>query len=133
MEAIKEVIFVIQLLQSIKIWVKLPVMVKVANVAAILMAWNIAATSHIKHVDNWYKNVNKYVEDWIVKILFVKSTKNDSNILTMHVGGDLHRKHSKKMIHEGLNEEQDSEIFEDKRMGVRDDIHHQILSPEMFL
>ena len=52
-EAVKEVMFVIQLLGSMKILVKYHVMVRVDNVGAIFMARNINTTCHTKHVDIW--------------------------------------------------------------------------------
>ena len=70
-EAVKEVMFVVQLLRSMKIAVKYSVMVKVDNVGAIFMASNITITCHTKHVDIRYKYVNEYVEDRVVKIVFV--------------------------------------------------------------
>ena len=53
-----------------KILVTYPVMVRVNNVGVIFMASNITNTCHTKHVDIWYKYVNKYVEDGAVKIIF---------------------------------------------------------------
>ena len=38
---------------------------------AIFMASNITTTCHMKHVDIRYKYVNEYVEDGVVKIVFV--------------------------------------------------------------
>ena len=56
-------IFIIQLLGSIKILVKYPVMGRVDNVDAIFMASNITTTSHTKHMDIRYKYIKEYVED----------------------------------------------------------------------
>ena len=97
-KAVKEVIFVVQLLRSMQIVVKYPVMVRVDNVGAIFMASNVTTTCHTKHVDLWYKYVNEYVKDGIVKIISVKSADNDSNILTKNLSADLHEKHAKKMV-----------------------------------
>ena len=83
-EAVKEVMFVAQLLESIQISIEYSVMVRVDNVSAIFMASNIMTISHTKHVDIWYKYVNEYVEDGIVKIIFLKSADNGSNILTKY-------------------------------------------------
>ena len=99
-ESIKEVMFVIQLLRSMKILVKCPVTVRVDNEGAISMASNIFTTCHTKHVDIRYKNVNEYVKDRIVKIIFVKSADNDSDILTKNLSDKLHEKHSEKMVGE---------------------------------
>ena len=54
-EAVKEVMFVIQLSGSMKIPVKYPVTVRVDNVCAIFMAISITNTSCTKHVDIRYK------------------------------------------------------------------------------
>ena len=97
-KAVKEVMFFEQLLESMQIVVKHPITVRVDNVGTIFMASNIMTTSHTKHVDIWYKYVNEYVEDGIVKIIFVKSTDNDSNILTKNLSTELHEKHARKMV-----------------------------------
>ena len=43
------------------------------------------------------------MEDRVVKIIFVKSAENDSNILTKNTSVELLEKHSKKMIAERPN------------------------------
>ena len=101
-EAGKEVICVIQLLGSMMISVMYPVMVRVKNIGAIFMASNITTKLHTKHMDIKYNCVNEYVQDRVIKIVFVKSAENDSNILTKNLSADLHEKHSKKMIGEKL-------------------------------
>ena len=45
------------------------------------MARNTMATSCAKHKNIRYKYVNEYVEDTIVKIVSVKSSGTDSNII----------------------------------------------------
>ena len=90
--------FVAQLLESMQIVVKYPVMIRVDNVGAIFMAINITTSNRTKHVDIRYKYANKYVEDGTVKIIFIKSADNDSNILTKNLSAELHDKHSRKMV-----------------------------------
>lgn len=97
-EAVKEIMFVVQLLESMKIKVKLPVTVRVDNVGAIFMSKNISTSSRTKHVDIRTKYVNEYVEDGIIKIIFVQSSDNDSDIMTKNVSGDLLEKHVEKLI-----------------------------------
>ena len=53
--------------------------------------------NHTKHVDIRYKYVNEYLEDGTVKIIFVKSAENDSDILTKNLSAELHNKHSRNM------------------------------------
>ena len=91
-EAVKEVIFVTQLLGSMKISVKLLVMVRVDNGGAIFMASNI---------NNKY--VNEYVKERVIEISFVKFTENNSNILTKTFD-ELQEKHSKKLVDKKLDD-----------------------------
>ena len=73
-------------------------MVIVDNVRAIFMASNVTIMSHNKHIDIRHKYMNEYVEDRVMKIIFVKCAENDSNILTKNLSTVFHEKHSKKMI-----------------------------------
>ena len=50
------------------------------------MGGNVIATSHTKHMDIRYKYVNEYRKDSIVKIVFLQSAENDSNVLTKNAG-----------------------------------------------
>ena len=63
LEAVKIVMFMIQLLRRMKITAKLPVMVRVDIVGGIFMVSKIATMLCTKCVDIKYKYVNKYVED----------------------------------------------------------------------
>ena len=57
-EAMKVVLFVLQLLGSMKISVKHPVMVRIDNVGAIFKTHNITNTTCIKYMDIRYKYIN---------------------------------------------------------------------------
>ncbi len=79
-EATKEIIFVLQLLESLGIKVNLPIMVSVDNTGAIFMSKNVNTTSGTRHIDMRTKYVNQYCEDGIIKIIFVESANNDADI-----------------------------------------------------
>ena len=86
----------VQLMGNMKIVIKYPVTVRVDNIGAIFMASNITTTWHSKHVDIRYKYVNEYVDNGVVKIVFVKSAENDSNFLTKYLSAELHEKHLRR-------------------------------------
>jgi hypothetical protein len=90
--------FVLQLLKSMHIQVELPITVRVDNIGAIRMSQNVNTSSRTKNVDIPTKYVNEYFEDGVLKIIFVKSADNDSDIMTKNLGGDLHSKRSNKLI-----------------------------------
>ena len=92
-EDVKEVMFVIQLLESMKILVEYPVIVRVDNIGAIFMESNIMTGSCTEHMGIRYKCINEYVEDGIIKIIFVKSSDNESGILTKNLSAELCEKH----------------------------------------
>ena len=66
--------FMIQLIRSMKISVKLPVKLRVDNVGAMFMASNITVTCCINHENIMYKKVNEYVVDGMLMI-FITSAK----------------------------------------------------------
>jgi hypothetical protein len=72
--------------------IKIPIIVRVDNVGAIYMS-NNSSTFRTKHVDVCYHFVQEFVEDGIVKIIFVKSAENKADIFTKNVQEELMKKH----------------------------------------
>ena len=68
-------------------------MVRVDNIGAIFLASNNTTKSCAKHVDIRYKYMNEYVEDGVVKIIFVKFAENDSKFLTKKLSAEMHENH----------------------------------------
>ncbi len=97
-EAVKEIKFVYQLLVMMGIPVKLPIIVHVDNVGAIFMSENVSVSQRTKHVDVRYRFVQEFVVDGFIKVVFVKSEDNDADLFTKNLGGELHGKHSSKMV-----------------------------------
>ena len=97
-EAVKEVMFVVQLLDSMGIKYQLPVTVRVDNIGAIFMSKNINTSSRTKHVDVRTKYVNEFCENGVIKIIFVSSSENISDIMSKNLSADLNAKHSDKLI-----------------------------------
>ncbi len=78
--------------------IKLPNIVCPDNVGTIFMSCNKKTTSRAKHVNICTKYMNEYCEDGKIKIIFVKSVDNDSNICTKNLCGDLFEKHFMKLV-----------------------------------
>ena len=78
------------------IQVQLPVIVRVDNVGSVFMAKSITTTGRTKHVDIRTKYVNEYVEDGMIKIIFVKTEDNLADCLTIiwgpHCIPSIHRR-----------------------------------------
>ena len=86
-----------------KINVKLPIVVNIDNIGAVFMANNKSTNSRTKHVDIHTKYVNQYVEDGIIKVVFVKSGENVSDIFTKNLGSVLHNTHAMRLITEDVS------------------------------
>ena len=71
----------------------------VDNVEENFMAGNVTAISHTNHVEIGYNCVDQYLDDGIVKIVFVKSNKNESIILQI-ICGESYTKSTETMMGE---------------------------------
>jgi hypothetical protein len=97
-EAAKEVKFVVQILETLKIKAQMPIIVQVDNIGAIFMAENNSATSRTRHVDGQYHFIREFVEDNFNKIIFVKTEENKADIFTKNISSDVYDRHMKSFI-----------------------------------
>ena len=97
-EAAKVIKFVYQLLTGMGMNVKLPIAVRVDNLGAVFMSENVSVSQRTKHIDICYRFVQEFVLDRFIKVIFVKTENNILIFFTKNLGGDLHERHSKKMI-----------------------------------
>ena len=79
-------------MKDLGIKVKLPIMVYVDNIGAIYLAKNGVVSERTKHIDIRAKYLTSYIEDNIVKVVFVKSEDNLSDCLTKNVNGEIYDK-----------------------------------------
>ena len=99
-EVCTEIMYILQILEFLKMKVELPVQIYVDNLGAIYMANNATTSSRTKHVDIRYHYTKNLIDDDIVKIVFVKSADNKSDIYTKNTSQDLFDKH----IHDYIGE-----------------------------
>ena len=99
-QCVTEMEFVRQLLRSMGVYVILPMIVYVDNTGAIELARNRSTTGRTKHIDVRYHYVREYIEDGIVKIVFVRSGDNDADVFTKNTGTETHNKHIDKFSEE---------------------------------
>ena len=97
-EAVKEIRFIYFILRDIGIEVELPIVVKTDNVGALFMTQNSSAGVRSRHVDTRYHFIRENVEDGIVKVEFVRSSENDSDIFTKNVSQEIYEKHARKFL-----------------------------------
>jgi hypothetical protein len=92
-EAVKDVKFVVHILEDLGIKVEMPITIKVDNIGAIFMAENMSTNSRTKHIHTRYHFIREYVEVGGIKIVFVKTIDNKADPLTKNVSGDVYEKH----------------------------------------
>jgi hypothetical protein len=97
-KAVKELKFIYYLLSDLHIKVNLPIVVKTDNIAAIFMSENASTGFRTRHVDTRYHFVREFIEDGFIKIEFVRSVENDTDLFTKNVNQELYAKHTKKFL-----------------------------------
>jgi hypothetical protein len=107
-EAVKEILFIYYLLESIGMNVKLPIVVRCDNIGAIFMAENSSSGVCTRHVDTRYHFIREYIEDGFIQV-FVKSCDNDADLITKNVSKDIYNKRDGKFLGK-VNEELDKRI-----------------------
>jgi hypothetical protein len=81
-EAAKEIKFIYEILISMGEQVKMPIVCCVDNVGEIFIAENATATPKSKHINTRAKYVTQLISDGFLKVLFVKTDENLSDIFT---------------------------------------------------
>ena len=104
-ETIKELLFIIQVLETVDLNIKRPITVKVDSMAAMFMAKHTTATKRTKHIDvraNFvHENVNE--ETGQLEIVFVRSEDNKADINTKNVPYDIMDRHTSDFLVEKEN------------------------------
>jgi len=65
-KAAKEIKFMVQVMQSLEILVKLVIIVRVDNIGAIFMLENLTTSQRTKHIDIRYHFVHEFMEDGFI-------------------------------------------------------------------
>jgi hypothetical protein len=104
-EAVKEVKFIYYLLCDIGIEVKLPIIIKADNIGAMFMAQNSSSGVRTRHVDTRYHFVGENLDDGIIKIEFIKSVENQSDIFTKNVTQEIYERNVEKFLEEYIEGE----------------------------
>ena len=97
-EVVKELKFIVQLLQTMNIEVELPITVHVDNVGAIWLSNNRTTSDRTKHIDIRTSFVKEYQEDGKIITKFVKSEENEADIFTKNTTNTIFQSHQKKLI-----------------------------------
>ena len=95
-EVVKELKFIVQLLQTMNIEVEIPITAHVDNVGAIWLSNNRTAINITKHIDITASFVKEYQEDGKIIIKLVKSEENEEDILPKKTTNVISQNHKKR-------------------------------------
>ena len=94
-EVVKELNFIVQLLQTMNIDIELPITVYADNVGAIILSNNRTTSDRTKHIDIRTFFVKENQEDGKSIIKLVKSEDNEADIITKHTTNVIFHNHKR--------------------------------------
>ena len=100
---VKELKFIVELLQTMNIEVELPITVYVDNVGGIWLSNNRTTSDRTKNIDIRTTFVKEYQEDGKIIIKFVKSEENEADIFTKNTTNAIFSNHQKKLVWDKAN------------------------------
>ena len=106
-ETVKEIPFVAQLLLFLDVEVELPVNVWVDNVGAIFMSENVTSSTRTRHMDTRWWFVTNWQEEGLVKVQFVRTANNISDVGTKNVNVETFERHQVKLLKDKPDEEEE--------------------------
>ena len=104
-EAAKEIKFIVMILKALEVEIEMPITLKVDNVGAIFLPENGSANSCTKHVDTRYYFICEFVEDGVIKIVFVRTHENKADIFTKNVSSEVYNSHVNEFVEDRKNVE----------------------------
>ena len=104
-EVVRELKFIVQLLQTMNIEVELPITVYVDNVGAIWLSNHRTTSDRTKHIDIRTSFIKEYQEDGKIIIKFVKSEENKADIFTKNTTNVIIHNHQTKLVWDKSNVE----------------------------
>ena len=93
-----EILLIKMILESLGIKVKTPITVHCDNVGSIFLSYNAKISQRTKHIDSKHRFVGEYVEQGIVKIVFIEPENNIADIMTKNTNEFTFNKHKEKLI-----------------------------------
>ena len=94
----KEIPFVTQILLFLKLYIELPVRVWIDNVGAIFMSENQTSSQRTRHMDCRWWFVSGLQEQGLIKIDFVKTEENISDLGTKNVNKETYDRHVHSLL-----------------------------------
>ncbi len=96
-EVAMKILYVAGMLKFLGVPLEYPITVNVDNIGAVYLSKNATTGSRTKHIDTRYHFVREYIEDGILKVIFVRSESNDADIFTKTLNTETFVRHCDAM------------------------------------
>ena len=93
-----EILFIRQILEFLNVEVEYPIIVNCDNIGAIFLAHNAKVSSRTKNIDLKTHFMREYIDEGIIKVVFVRSEENESDIWTKNTNEAVFTKHTDKFM-----------------------------------
>jgi hypothetical protein len=117
-EAATEIIYVRNLMEFLGLKIEYPILLNIDNIGAIYMADNATSSKRTKHVDTRWHYVRDYIQDGILKVVFVRTRENQSDPFTKNLPVEPFLRHTGHFMFD--DNESGAETFTSGRMLKRD-------------
>ena len=97
-EVLCEILFVRQILEFIGIEIEYPIIIHCDNVGAIFLANNAKVSSRTKHIELKTHFIREYIDKNIVKVIFVRSLENNSDVWTKNTSKMIYDKRTDRFM-----------------------------------
>jgi len=97
-ETVREVKFVTQLLETLKIDYQKPVKVNVDNIGAVFLSKNRNSSERTKHIDIKYHYIREQMDKGLIDVVFVRSEENLADLFTKNLCGESYNYHAGKLL-----------------------------------
>jgi hypothetical protein len=95
-ELCTELIFIKHILEFVGINIEYPIIARVDNVGAMFLSNNQSLSQRTKHISVRQHFVRQFVEDGTIKVIFVRTKDDDSDIFTKNLSKELYENHREK-------------------------------------
>ena len=101
-ELCSKIIYIKNTLEFLQVEIEYPIIVQVDNVGAIILGNNPSLSQQTKHISIRQHFIRQYVEDNIIKIIFVKLKLNDADIFTKNLSKEVYERHRSKIMNDNI-------------------------------
>ncbi len=99
LKAVREVPFIAQILLFLQVPIEIPVKVWIDNVGAIFMTENRTSSNRTRHMDTrWWYVMDMQDNDGLIKVGFVRTKENVSDIGTKNVDTQTYEYHGPRLL-----------------------------------